>query len=71
MVKKTVEARSDRPSGVVCFSRSKEPNDILNDWSNNLNTLMQLVNKTTHLINKEEMVHKHLMSSGSTTTITT
>jgi hypothetical protein len=23
---------------------------------------MQLVNKTTHLINKEEMVHKHLLA---------
>ncbi|KAL0278604.1 UNVERIFIED_CONTAM: hypothetical protein PYX00_000376 [Menopon gallinae] len=62
VVKKTVEAKMDRPDGVVCFSQSKDPDDILNEWSNHLNSLMQLVNKTTHLINKEEMIHKHLLS---------
>ncbi len=35
----------------------KDPNEMLNDWSNNLTTLMNSINKTTHLINKEEMVH--------------
>lgn len=62
VVKKTIEAKTDRPDGIVCFTRSKDPDDILNEWSNHLNSLMQLVNKTTHLINKEEMIHKHLLS---------
>lgn len=62
VVNKTVLAKTDRPAGVVSFTQSKDPNDVLNDWSNHLSTLMQLVNKTTHLINKEEMVHKHLLA---------
>lgn len=61
VVNKTVLAKTDRPAGVVSFSQRKDPNDVLNEWSNHLSSLMQLVNKTTHLINKEEMVHKHLL----------
>ncbi|XP_026286346.1 26S proteasome non-ATPase regulatory subunit 12 [Frankliniella occidentalis] len=66
VVSKTIEAKTDRPAGVVSFTRSQDPNDVLNAWATHLSSLMQLVNKTTHLINKEEMVHKHLhlMSVG-------
>lgn len=60
VVSKSVQAKTDRPSGVVHFQQSKDPSDVLNDWAHDLSTLMQLVNKTTHLINKEECVHKHL-----------
>ena len=38
----------------------KDPLENLNGWSRNTNKLMDLVMRTTHLINKEEMVHKHL-----------
>ena len=63
-MKGTIEAKTDRLEGIVCFSQTKDPNDLLNEWSHNLNDLMQLVSKTTHLINKEEMVHKHLLVTG-------
>ena len=56
----TVTAKIDRLAGVINFRRPKDPNDILNEWSQNINSLMSLVNKTTHLITKEEMVHKVL-----------
>lgn len=55
VVNKTIWAKVDRLEGVVNFSAQKHPNEILNDWSRNLNTLMNLVGKTNHLINKEEM----------------
>ncbi|KAH3863587.1 26S proteasome non-ATPase regulatory subunit 12-like [Dreissena polymorpha] len=58
VVNKTIQAKIDRLEGIVNFTEQKDPNDILNDWSLNINTLMQLVSKTTHLITKEEMVHK-------------
>ena len=58
VVNKTVSAKIDRLDGIVSFTSHKDPNDILNDWSYKLNDLMQLVNKTNHLINKEEMVHR-------------
>ena len=60
VVKKTIYAKVDRLAGIINFTRHKEPNEILNLWSSNLNELMQLVNKTTHLINKEEMLHQFI-----------
>ncbi|CAH1793593.1 unnamed protein product [Owenia fusiformis] len=58
VVNKTVVAKIDRLSGIVNFAQSKDPNEHLNEWSYNTNALMNLVNKTTHLITKEEMIHK-------------
>lgn len=60
VVNKTVQAKTDRLERIINFVRHKNPNDLLNEWANNISTLMQLVSKTTHLINKEEMVHKHM-----------
>ena len=57
VVSGTVEAKMDRLAGIVQFAQHKDPSDILNDWAANLSQLMSLVNKTNHLINKEEMVH--------------
>ncbi len=57
----TVEAKTDRLEGVVNFNKKKNPNDMLNEWAHNISELMGLVQKTTHLINKEEMVHKHML----------
>ncbi|XP_078257558.1 26S proteasome non-ATPase regulatory subunit 12 [Rhinoraja longicauda] len=57
VVNKTIYAKVDRLAGIINFQRPKDPNDILNDWSHKLNSLMSLVNKTTHLIAKEEMIH--------------
>jgi 26S proteasome regulatory subunit N5 len=57
VINKTISGRIDRLSGIVTFENEKNPNEMLNDWSHNLNKLMMSINKTTHLINKEEMVH--------------
>uniref|UniRef100_A0A8C4HDU8 Proteasome 26S subunit, non-ATPase 12 n=1 Tax=Dicentrarchus labrax TaxID=13489 RepID=A0A8C4HDU8_DICLA len=57
VVNKTIYAKVDRMAGIINFQRPKDPNDLLNDWSHKLNSLMSLVNKTTHLIAKEEMIH--------------
>jgi len=56
----TVSAKTDRLEGIVDFTQQEDPLEALNSWSSNTNKLMDLVMKTTHLINKEEMVHKHL-----------
>lgn len=64
VVSKSVQAKTDRPLGIVLFTQSKDPSDVLNDWAHDLSSLMQLVNKTTHLINKEECVHKHLAATA-------
>uniref|UniRef100_A0A8C5R8T0 26S proteasome non-ATPase regulatory subunit 12 n=1 Tax=Leptobrachium leishanense TaxID=445787 RepID=A0A8C5R8T0_9ANUR len=57
VVNETIYAKVDRLAGIINFQRPKDPNDLLNDWSHKLNSLMALVNKTTHLIAKEEMIH--------------
>jgi len=56
----SVNAKTDRLEGIIDFSQQQDPLENLNEWSSNTNKLMDLVMKTTHLINKEEMVHKHL-----------
>lgn len=61
---KTVTAKVDRLDGVVHFQipQSHDVNAVLNDWASGLSTLMDLVTKTNHLINREEMVHRHLLA---------
>merc|ERR1712095_133131 len=61
MVDKAVEAKVDRLDNIVHFDKHHDPNEMLNEWSHNINDLMGLVMKTTHLINREEMVHKHML----------
>lgn len=54
-------ARTDRLAGVVSFGTPPQHSNRLNDWVDSVHTLMALVNRTTHLINKEQMVHRHLL----------
>jgi len=58
VVSKIVFAKIDRPAKIVQFSKRKDPNDIMNDWANNITDLLNLVEKTCHLINKEHMVQQ-------------
>jgi len=53
----TLKVKVDRPSGVIYFTQKKSQSDVLNDWANGLNELMSCVNKTTHLIQKEECLN--------------
>lgn len=57
VVSKTIYAKIDRPAGIVCFSAPRNANQVLNDWSSNINSLLGLIEKTCHLITKEEMLH--------------
>lgn len=51
----------DRPSGIIHFTTKKATSDILNEWAFDINKLMNLVNKTCHLINKEECINNVLV----------
>ena len=50
------EARIDQPSGMVSFVRPPAPHQILDDWSRQTDQLLGLLVKTSHQINKEQMV---------------
>jgi len=63
IVENSVTAKIDRPTGIIDFTVVKSTNDILNDWSSGLNKLMELVNNTTHLISKEQMIQQHLTAN--------
>lgn len=57
--KGTVWAKIDRPAGIVSF---KTPNsgvdDVLNVWSGQVKSVLDLIGKTGHLISKEEMINQ-------------
>ena len=58
VIAKQVFAKIDRPKGIVVFAKPKTPNDLLNEWSSDIGALLQGLEKTCHLIHKENMVHK-------------
>ena len=59
VVNKNIYAQIDHSADMVSFQKAKDPSEVLNERSHNLKSLMALVtiHKTTHLINKERMVH--------------
>lgn len=46
VVSKTIWARIDRPSGVINFKAKRNAEDIMNDWSSDMQKLLGLVEKS-------------------------
>jgi 26S proteasome regulatory subunit N5 len=46
VVSGTVWARIDRPSGIVNFKAKRSAEDVMNDWSSDMQKLLGLVEKT-------------------------
>lgn len=53
---KTVYAKIDRPARIVNFAKPRDADDVLNEWSGNMKTLLGLLERIDHLITKEEMM---------------
>lgn len=53
---KTVYAKIDRPARIVSFRRIRDADDVLNEWSGNMKSLLGLLERIDHLITKEEMM---------------
>jgi len=53
----SVWAKIDRPKGIINFRKRKDPSDVLNTWSHDVGELLELLEKTCHLIHRENMVH--------------
>lgn len=60
VISKTITAKIDRIDSVIDFKKHNvgEDNAVLNDWSHDIQELLQLVEKTNHLINKDYMIHQ-------------
>ncbi|KAI5454930.1 proteasome regulatory particle subunit [Naganishia albida] len=54
---KTVRAKIDRPAGIVDFKQKQTADQTLNEWSGDLGKMLGLIEKTSHLINKEYAIH--------------
>merc|ERR1712151_1251884 len=54
---KFVFAKIDRPAGTIKFGKKLTYTDRLNDWSDSITKMLDLVENTCHLIQKEQMVH--------------
>jgi 26S proteasome regulatory subunit N5 len=50
-----VYAKIDRPNDIIRFKQERIPETILSDWTNDISTLLHLVETTSHLIQKENM----------------
>ena len=53
---KTVYAKIDRPARIVSFAKTRDADEILNEWSGNMKSLLGLLERIDHLITKEEMM---------------
>lgn len=47
-----VYAKIDRPARIVNFAKPSDTNDILNQWSGNMKSLLALLERIDHLITK-------------------
>lgn len=46
VVSKTIWARIDRPTGIITFRNKKTAEDVMNEWSSDMQKLLGLVEKT-------------------------
>uniref|UniRef100_A0A7S2RAT1 PCI domain-containing protein n=1 Tax=Rhizochromulina marina TaxID=1034831 RepID=A0A7S2RAT1_9STRA len=51
-------AKIDRPAGIASFKSRATAEETLSEWSSDIGQLLSLVERTCHLINKENMLHK-------------
>jgi hypothetical protein len=55
---KQLFAKIDRPAGVILFRQELPATEVLNKYANDLSTLLSVVEKTCHMINKENVRRK-------------
>lgn len=55
----TLYAKIDRPKDIVRFMKKRCEEEVLTDWAADIKQLLGLVEETTYLIHKENMVQSH------------
>ena len=61
---KTIYARIDRPAQIVSFEKTRDADEVLNEWSGNMKSLLGLLERIDHLITKEEMMARIQPTEG-------
>lgn len=52
----TIYAKINRPERIVTFAKPKDANEVLNEWSSNISSLLSHIETIGHLITKDEMM---------------
>uniref|UniRef100_A0A8C9H5I3 26S proteasome non-ATPase regulatory subunit 12-like n=1 Tax=Piliocolobus tephrosceles TaxID=591936 RepID=A0A8C9H5I3_9PRIM len=55
---KILDAKIDRLQGIIRFGKQKSPENLLNSWSSQIHQIMELIEESSHLIQKERMLHE-------------
>jgi 26S proteasome regulatory subunit N5 len=55
--KKALWAKVDRPAKIVCFAKPKDADAVLNEWASSVTSLLDIVERTCHLVHRETMVN--------------
>ena len=63
--KEMIYARIDGLTNIVSFKEPRDAAKVLDDWSVSINGLMNLMSHTSHLIDKEFMIHKYANAKGT------
>ncbi|KAJ5624548.1 hypothetical protein N7510_000857 [Penicillium lagena] len=63
---KTIYAKIDRPARLVNFAKPRDADDVLNEWSSDMKSLLGLLERIDHLITKEEMMARILPTREKT-----
>lgn len=53
-----IAVKIDRPAGVINFSSIRPTEAILSDWSSDIAKVLNMIESTSHLINRENMIYK-------------
>lgn len=54
--KKSLWAKIDRPAQIVSFLKPKDADALLNGWAADVSSLLDIVERTCHLVHREKMV---------------
>ncbi|KAK0549255.1 proteasome regulatory particle subunit [Tilletia horrida] len=60
-----VYAKIDRPAGIVNFERKRTHEDVLNAWSRDMEKLLDLVERTNHLVAREMSIQRAGLLPGA------
>lgn len=58
VVSGSIYAKIDRPHGIVLFRKIQTPSAQLNTWTNDIDSLLKIVENSCHLIERENMIYK-------------
>ncbi|KAG5723726.1 hypothetical protein E4T56_gene15698, partial [Termitomyces sp. T112] len=65
VVSGTIWARIDRPAGIISFRNKRSAEDVMNDWSSDMQKLLGLVEKTWMGMNAAQAAQSRVVKTSS------